>query len=324
MTTHRRDILHWAETGELAPDRLLPALRLAQVLPDATDWRRFIDRLLLGLGAALLATGVIFFVAYNWRELGRFARFALVEALIVAALGICWKLGLERPAGKAALAAAALLVGGLLALVGQTYQTGADTWELFAAWAALTLPWALVGRSAALAIGWLAVVNIAAALYTSTFRGLFWWLAGPRETLWALFVIDTAALAWWETARRLALDWLDDRLAPRLLALASGAAITGLAMFAVFQFRDGADATALALWAAWLGAVYAAYRRVVPDLFPLAVGVLSAIVVVACWLARFLSPYGDPGGFLLIALVVVALAVGGAWWLRRVAAEVAA
>ena len=49
----------------------------------------------------------------------------------------------NRPAGKAALLAAALLTGGLLALIGQTYQTGADTFELFATWAALILPWVL-------------------------------------------------------------------------------------------------------------------------------------------------------------------------------------
>ena len=48
-------------------------------------------------------------------------------------------------AGKAALLAASLFVGALLALIGQIYQTGADTFEMFAAWAALILPWVLVG-----------------------------------------------------------------------------------------------------------------------------------------------------------------------------------
>ncbi|MET0204922.1 MAG: DUF2157 domain-containing protein [Casimicrobiaceae bacterium] len=44
-----------------------------------------------------------------------------------------WR-GLDTLPGKAALVAA-LLAGALLALVGQVYQTGADTFELFAAWA---------------------------------------------------------------------------------------------------------------------------------------------------------------------------------------------
>ena len=37
-------------------------------------------------------------------------------------------------------------IAGLLAFVGQTYQTGADAWQLFATWAALALVWALGRR----------------------------------------------------------------------------------------------------------------------------------------------------------------------------------
>ncbi len=300
----------------------MPALRAAEVLPGPAGWRRFIDRLLLALGSLLVAAGVIFFIAYNWRELGRFAKFGLVEALIVVALTVCWKFGLERPAGKAALGAAALLAGGLLALVGQTYQTGADTWELFFTWAALILPWMLVGRHAVLWVGWLVIANLAAALYFITFRGFLWWLGGPRETLWALFALDTAALAVWELARRGGVAWLQERWPARLLVLASGASIALLAMIAIFEHRATSDTTALLGWALWIGAAYWIYRRLIVDLFALAVGVFSVIVVVSSWLAHHLGSR-DAGGFLLISLVVIGLAAGGALWLRRTAEELA-
>ncbi|MET0346849.1 MAG: DUF2157 domain-containing protein [Casimicrobiaceae bacterium] len=56
-----------------------------------------------------------------------------------------WR-GLDTLPGKAALVVAALLVGALLALVGQVYQTGADRFELFAAWAVAIVAWVLVAR----------------------------------------------------------------------------------------------------------------------------------------------------------------------------------
>ena len=76
-----------------------------------------------------------------------------------------WRLGPERATGKAALLVAAILLGVLLALFGQTYQTGADTWELFATWAALITPWVIVGRFAGLWMLWLALLNVAIVLY---------------------------------------------------------------------------------------------------------------------------------------------------------------
>ena len=135
MTDHRNSILHWAEQGRLAPGSVEQAMREAGELPSRSDWRGFIDRLLLWGGAMLLAVGVIFFFAYNWSELGRVARLGLAELLVAVAVAWCGWFGTERPAGKASLFVAAVLTGALLALFGQTYQTGADTFELFITWA---------------------------------------------------------------------------------------------------------------------------------------------------------------------------------------------
>src|SRR5262245_10899955 len=190
----RSEILDWAGQGRIAAGGLRRALELGAVLPGADEWRRFLDRLLLFTGTVLLAAGVVFFFAYNWQDLGRYAKFALVEAPIVVALVLVWRLGLESLAGKAAVLAAALLTGALLALVGQTYQTGADTFELFAVWALAILPWALLARFPALWIVWLALANLAAVLYFRTFHGFFGVLFGPERLLWVLFGIDTAAL----------------------------------------------------------------------------------------------------------------------------------
>ncbi|WP_228706240.1 MULTISPECIES: DUF2157 domain-containing protein [unclassified Marinobacter] len=78
------------------------------------------------MGGAALAFSVLLFVAFNWGELGRLARFALVEGAVLLAFAGYWLAGRETLAGKVALLSTGLLLGGLLALFGQTYQTGAD------------------------------------------------------------------------------------------------------------------------------------------------------------------------------------------------------
>jgi uncharacterized membrane protein len=320
MSDERDAIFEWAEAGRLEPGQLAPALRVAGAIPGVEEWRRFVDLLLLGLAVATIAAGAVFFVAANWHELGRFAKFALVEASIVLALALCWRYGLESLAGKASLVAAALCVGALLALVGQVYQTGADTWELFANWAGAIAAWVVIARMPVLWLLWLALVNVAVALYFSVFGGILGIVFGTREMLWALFGLNTSALAVWEVLAASGVAWLRGRSAVRVLAFASGAAITWLAVWSVLDISR-VGGWGLVVYAAWLGALYAAYRRRSVDLFILSGAVLSAIIVVTVTLAHNLLQREAAGSFLFIGLFVIAMTAAGAWWLRQVAAE---
>lgn len=320
MTQMRQDILEWAAAGRVPAASLRLALQAGGVLPDRERWRVFLDRLLLWLGAVMLAASAIFFLAYNWHDLGRYAKFALAEGLILAALAVLAWRGLERIAGKAALIAAALFAGALLALIGQTYQTGADTFELFAAWAVAILPWALVARFPALWVLWLALANLAVVLYFQAFHGLFGILFGTQRQLWLLFGLNSLALAAWEGLACAGVAWLRERWAVRLLAMASGTCMTVLAVIDIFskdEFGWGGPG-----WLLWLAAAYAVYRRRLKDVFVLAGGVLSAVVVVAALLGRLMADTrADAGAFLLIGLVVIGMSAAGGVWLKKVANE---
>lgn len=319
MPFNRADILDWSDQGRIAPEKLRDALELAGVLPDAARWRRFIDRTLLFMGVAALAAGVIFFFAFNWQALGRFAKFALAEVPIVAAVAMTWRLGLESMAGKATVLFAALLVGALLALVGQTYQTGADTFELFTAWAAAILPWVLVARFPALWVLWLVLVNAALALYFLTFGTLWGMLFAPEKLLWLLFGFNTMALVLWEGLARGGMVWLRERWSVRLLATVSGAFVTALAIKDIVGW-ESASHWAVPAWCAWITIAYLVYRHVVRDVYVLAGGVLSIIVVITVFLGRHMS-MNNAGAYLFIGMLVIGLSAAGGFWLKRVATE---
>lgn len=306
MSRYRGEMLDWLQAGHVPPGREQSALRAAGLVPDRARWRAFLGQLSLWLGTLALAAAVIFFFAFNWDSLGRLAKLGLVEAAILAALLASWRLDLDSMAGKAVLTLLALLVGALLALTGQIYQTGADPWSLFAWWAVLILPWVLLGRFAPLWLLWLALLNLAAGLYFS--------MSTSGETLmWTLLALDSLALAAWEAGHRSGIAWLRDSWPPRLAAIASGVMATGLAIWSIFDGGPGFIG-----WLAWMGLAYFWYRHVRLDLFVLAGGLLSLIVTVAAFLSRFMLD-SSSGGFLFVGLAVIGMSAGGAIWLKKLA-----
>ncbi|MDZ7804194.1 DUF2157 domain-containing protein [Thiohalophilus sp.] len=323
MGSNQRFIIKLVEQGYILPQKLEQALTVSGVYPDSHAWHKFIDHLFLWLGGLALAFAVLFFVAYNWSELGRLFRFALVEVLVIAAIVGYWKLGTERMAAKVALLGGTIGLGVLLALYGQTYQTGADPWQLFFNWSLLILPWVLVGRFAPLWLLWLALVNLSVMLYFTAFPGAFGLLL-PRDTgmYWTLFLLNTLALVLWEWA---ATRWsfMDRRWAIRLVALASGYTITWLALISIVEgaLTDRSGLVAGMIWLLWLASLGGVYRYRIRDLFMLTGGSLSVIVVVTTFLARHMLE-GDPvGAFLFLAVVVMAGGSGSLIWLKRLHRE---
>jgi len=123
------------------------------------------------LAAALGGLGIVFWIAANWQTLGRFGRFALLEGFIVAmCAGALWRPVVRAPLGLLAV----LAIGGLFAYFGQTYQTGADPWQLFAVWAALALPFCIAARSDVLWAPWALIVMTGISLWIHAHTGHSW------------------------------------------------------------------------------------------------------------------------------------------------------
>ncbi|MES1263411.1 MAG: DUF2157 domain-containing protein, partial [Peristeroidobacter soli] len=106
-------------------------LDLADARPSRAEGTRFFANCLRIAGLLSLAAGIIFFVAANWSRVSVFGRFALIELVLIACAVLAWIKPPPAFLGRGAVFLAFIATGALLALFGQTYQTGADIYELF-------------------------------------------------------------------------------------------------------------------------------------------------------------------------------------------------
>jgi len=329
MDNHRNEIIQLIDRGAIDAASIDRAITANHIYPDTRSWMNFVEKLLLWLGALSLSISVLFFIAYNWDAMGRFAKFALVEMTLVITVFIYWKTTHSHPLlSKIALLSASILVGVLLAFYGQTYQTGADTWQLFATWTLMILPWTLLSRFSVQWLLWIGLLNLCAILYIDTYPELFRFLfRSESKVLWALFFINITALIFWESLQG-KWSWLSGRWAVRLLALVSLFALTVIVIEMIFiRQRTAMSEHWLAyqlfsgvIWSITIGLIYMIYRRLKPDLFMLSMGVLSMISVITSLVAKglFHSISEDVGAFFILTLVVIGLGTAAALWLKNV------
>ncbi len=295
------------------------ALEIAASTPDPGQWREFQSRALALLGAGLLLAGVVCFVAYNWSRIGRYGKFALIEIAIVAAVLLAWK-KLPALSGRIAVFAAAVLVGPLLAIYGQTYQTGADPYGLFLAWAGLIIPWAVLGNFAPT---WLLVLTLldvslvlfyAQVLTPSDARSML-----PLPLLIA--ALHAGAVRAWEWQIRREKPLMSEEWALRVVATAGFVALFIPAAVWVFpNSRTGAAGLGgvVALWSAVAGAMYY-YRRVRADRFMVVLAVTAGMAWITVVVARLIfdiMDLGELGLILMAALVISEIALGLKWYRR--------
>jgi uncharacterized membrane protein len=303
------------------------ALALSGQRPDAVAWHAFAVTALRAAGLAGVGAGVLFFVAANWQDYGVFGRFALLQgALLVAVAVTLWRPPPQR-LGQAALLLAAMLAGALLALFGQSYQTGADVHELFFAWALLALPFALAAASGALWALWWGILNVALAL-------LCGWL-GPQHFVcqfvagWGLDrsgllmlpcvlnLVAAAAFVWLQRSRwhASAPPWLARMLAGLGILYGTAASVLVVAAWK----RDDARGVGLAVVFAYTAISALTFfltwqrRR---DVYPIALLAASWIAISTVWLGRLIT-LRDLGTFFLLSLWLIGASTAAGMQLMR-------
>ena len=139
------------------------------------SWQRYLNLLFLLLTVGFLTSGVVTLIAANLDYFSDLAKIYGLQTLLVVTvvLGIYCFIRESRRQAKEKLKwktynfffVVSVLIGGLFALVGQTYQTGADVWQLFAVWTLCQLPFLLLFPNMASALLFAATANVAFYLF---------------------------------------------------------------------------------------------------------------------------------------------------------------
>ncbi|SFX96722.1 Predicted membrane protein [Janthinobacterium lividum] len=304
-SAHALDAQQTRQLQEVAGFQREPA-RLAYWLP----------RGVAVLGAALLGMGLICWVAANWEDFGRMGRFALLQGMFAAA---CVGAFAVPKARVPLLLLALLAIGGLFAYFGQTYQTGADPWQLFALWAVLALPLCFVARSDVLWTPWMLVLSTAVTLWMQAHVRHSWridssdlsiFLSGWLAVLLACAFVSPL-LARWTGAGSWAL---------RLGLVLATILITGTAVSALFG-NDIESPYWAGLGLLLVAGVLLATGRFF-DVFGLSAVALGINTLLVGGLTHVLfNGHGDGVGALtvlgLLAAVLLALTVQGILWRTR-------
>ena len=352
MSQSRHIIEQLLVQDKLAIAQVDAAARELEVYPSKRTWLDFFDKALLIVGAVTVVLSLVFFIAYNWLHMGKLAKFALVEGALVITIALYVALSFRQRFAfirQLLLLIASIITGSLLALFGQVYQTGADTWQLFFGWALLISPWVLIARFPALWLLWLGLVNGLVLLYIDT--SLFFGIAYYDQEFWqfTLFtILNFSAFYLWllcfENKRSSGLSdlnvsslaasnthSLETISAPNtvsksslhwstyVVGLLSTYTVTHLVINSIFDHRNiWLFLLVVSLWLGWCGFMFWRFYRRHIDLLMLTYLSFSIITVVMFWVGKWLLDGFDAGGFLILALLLIGMSSSAVVWLRKV------
>ena len=345
MSQSRRTIEQLLKRGILPIVNADLASTQLEIYPSKRTWLFFFDKALLIIGIVALVLSLVFFVAFNWQHMGKMGKFTLVEAGLVISIALYVALSFRRRfrlIRQLLLLITSVITGSLLALFGQVYQTGADTWQLFFGWAVLIIPWVVIARFPALWLLWLGLLNVGVMLYLDVADLSF--IDAINQSIaqvWLLALINFIAFNTWlismekqkpQTAAthttltslftpkmnsqtKSSLHW-----STYVVGLLSTFLTTYLAIVPVFE-NTASLATLIAVvsWLSWcVFILWRFYQRRI-DLLMLTYLSFSIISVVMFWVGESLLDDFDAGGFLILTLLLIGMSSAAVVWLRKVA-----
>ena len=159
------------------------------------SWQRYLNLLFLLLTVGFLTSGVVTLIAANLDYFSDLAKIYGLQTLLVVTvvLGIYCFIRESRRQAKEKLKwktyslffVVSVLIGALFALVGQTYQTGADVWQLFAVWTLCQLPFLLLFPNVASALLFAATANVTFYLFNEQ---------NDYNSMWYAVLVNTGLL----------------------------------------------------------------------------------------------------------------------------------
>ncbi len=249
------------------------------------------------IGTALIASSLLYLLASHWFFLPDVVRLGLPMGVLIITAFISSIMTLSNTVNQTLHTLCALMIGLSLAVIGQIYQTGADSFWLFTLWSALLIPWLYRHN-----IGVFAMLSMTSllALYLF-FKQNFY---GTESAIYLLalnsisLVILLGCLRWYLPLRygAIALIWgvslfgvilLEDSYSPlsfgtSLLAITS---IIGLPLYASWRFWKNSDQIPLAFMLCALAVNFFIWLLYHYDFIGMGSYFLLGVVVLLCFFA---------------------------------------
>ena len=321
---NRNELLDLIALGRIKQKNIDEVLTIANLKPSSYEFLVFLRTLLVWVGAISLIMALLFFMAFNWGELGRFAKFIIVESvMLVSVLGYLFldKFELLK---KVSLMLSSITLGILLALIGQTYQTGADPWQLFAVWALLMTPWAVVAGFSGLWLLWILLINLGALLFFQKFDLSISAIFEMQNNLLLLtFSLNTTLWILWEFLAK-KYETFRSQISINLLAFFSFFSVSTLVIFNIFEFLDERLALYFVLYTVTLATVYYVYRVKKVNIYMMSLYALSLFFLSISLLIRFTFEIGNDAilSLLLTLVVIMGLTTLIVRWMKKLGKEV--
>ncbi|MDL2209264.1 DUF4401 domain-containing protein [Desulfovibrio sp. OttesenSCG-928-O18] len=301
------------------------AMAFCGFTPGGREWRDYALHLLVLGGALFLSAGVIFFIAWNWADMHRYARSILMAAIVAGTgFGSVFR-GPDTTGGQLLLLVCGIGVGPMLAVFGQAYQTGAELWELFRVWTLVLLALAVGGKQAGLwFVTWLAG-NVFVMLWLGRSMDSPLEAVGIFSTLPEfVLALALAFIAWesaaWKLRGNTRYAWLESRWLPRLFFFDLMARLTAYLWIEIFSRSSWSDLPTwllphwpvlTVLYLIVVGLSWFWHRKRTPDLFMLACVLASTATLLVCLLlkAEFLFD-AEIFGLFCWGMLIVGLTAG--------------
>lgn len=301
----KQKVAYLYEKQQISYQAKLYAYSLIQ--PDL-DWPKWIIRFTMTIGTAFFLIGVIFFFAYNWTSLTDFQKFATVEVgMLVSLMGYLFA-PQQHLVSKLFLMSLSVLVGVFLAVFGQIYQTGADTYELFLMWSFLITGFVLLSCYQGLWFLWSLLIHVGLFLWLKTYESFF---LNEEFFCWLsyLSVLTITFLLCREFARAKKIEWLQGNW-PRyaFLVMLLGLQVPGAI---IFFYQNGH-----VLWVSFFiyvfscGGLSFVFQRMIKDIQSISLILFSAFIVTEALLFRFLTKafdYGNEAAWLFMGMGTIAI-----------------
>ena len=288
---------NWSEQGV---DKALKD----HVYSNSASWKGFLRLLFLALGVGFTTTGIIFFFAYNWADLHKFVKIGIMEGLVVSSTLLIVLTSWKPIVKNVILTGTAFLVGGMIAVFGQIYQTGANAYDFFLGWTMFITLWVVITEFAPLWLTYLTLINTTLILYSQQVAH-DWSMIFICTLLFCLNTVSLIAFIWLSDYKNLIIApaWFTNLIALAAVCF-STIGITG----GIFQSHKDYLPLLLLIAAAFyvVGVLYAFKTK---SRFYLSIIALSVIIIVNGLLIKASSNEGMMLFVTLFNIVSVTLVI---------------